>query len=71
MLCSAKLKSNELFIYLAPGAWFDQHRGKYGLQIAIDTLLLFVTMGFFHPHLRNLLWGAGVLALLGTIFQLL
>ncbi len=61
----------ELFIYLAPGAWFDQHRGKYGLQIAIDTLLLFVTMGFFHPHLRNLLWGAGVLALLGTIFQLL
>jgi len=61
----------ELFISLLPGAWFMQHRGKYGLQIAIDTLFLFTTTGFFHPHLRNLLWGAGALALLSTVLQLL
>lgn len=61
----------ELFMHEAQWGWFQQHSGKFGLQIAIDTLLVFATMGFFHPHLRNLLWGAGVLALLGTIFQLL
>ena len=52
-------------------AWFIQHQGKPGLQIATDTLFLFTTTGFFHPHLRNLLWGAGAVALLSTVLQLL
>src|SRR6266446_8339446 len=57
----------ELCITFIPGAGFDQHHRRYGLQIAIDTLFLFTTTGFFHPHLRNLLWGAGALALLSTV----
>ncbi len=61
----------ELCITFIPGAGFDQHHRRYGLQIAIDTLFLFTTTGFFHPHLRNLLWGAGALALLSTVLQLL
>ncbi len=61
----------ELLIYLIPGVWFLQHRDKYGLQLAVDALFLFTIMGYFHPHMRNLLWGAGVFALLGTILQLL
>ena len=61
----------ELLISLIPGAWFIQHRTRYGLQVAVDTLLLFITVGFFHPHRRNWFWGAGAFALLGTILQLL
>ncbi len=61
----------ELCIKFIEEPWFIQHQGKYGLQIAIDTLFLFTTTGFFHPHLRNLLWGAGALALLSTVLQLL
>ncbi len=61
----------ELCINLIKGAWFIQHQGKPGLQIATDTLFLFTTTGFFHPHLRNLLWGAGAVALLSTVLQLL
>jgi hypothetical protein len=61
----------ELCIKSIQGPWFIQHQGKYGLQIAIDTLFLFTTTGFFHPHLRNVLWGVGALALLSTVLQLL
>ena len=61
----------ELCIWFIQKPWFIQHQGKPGLQIAIDTLFLFTTTGFFHPHLRNLLWGAGALALLSTVLQLL
>jgi len=61
----------ELLISLIPGAWFNRYRNRYGLQAAIDSLLLFITVGFFHPHRRGWFWGVGALALLGTILQLL
>ena len=61
----------ELCINLIQEPWFIQHQGKPGLQIATDILFLFTTTGFFHPHLRNLLWGAGAVALLSTVLQLL
>ncbi len=61
----------ELLISLIPGSSFTQYHKKYGLQVAVDTLLLFITVGFFHPHRRSWLWGVGALALVGTILQLL
>ncbi len=61
----------ELLISLIPGVWFNRYRNRYGLQAAIDSLLLFITVGFFHPHRRGWFWGVGALALLGTILQLL
>jgi hypothetical protein len=61
----------ELLISLIPGGWFFQHRTRFGLQVAIDTLLLFIIVGLFHPHKRSWFWGAGALALLGTVLQLL
>ena len=61
----------ELLISLIPGAGFTRYRNRYGLQAAVDSLLLFITVGFFHPHRRSWFWGVGALALLGTILQLL
>ena len=61
----------ELLISLIPGAGFTRYRTRYGLQAAVDSLLLFITVGFFHPHRRSWFWGVGALALLGTILQLL
>ena len=61
----------ELLISLIPGVWLIRYRNRYGLQAAVDSLLLFITVGFFHPHRRSWFWGVGALALLGTILQLL
>ena len=61
----------ELLISLIPGVWLTRYRNRYGLQAAVDSLLLFITVGFFHPHRRSWFWGVGALALLGTILQLL
>jgi hypothetical protein len=61
----------ELLISLIPGASLTRYRNRYGLQAAIDSLLLFIIVGFFHPHRRSWFWGVGALALLGTILQLL
>lgn len=61
----------EFLVYKLPWEWLIKHSNAYGLQLAIDLLLVLLTFGFFYPKYRKWCWGAGLFPLLLIIIQLL
>jgi len=47
------------------------HAHSVGLQLAVDALIVCIIFGAFHPKLRVHFWGAGAIAFVCAIFQML
>jgi hypothetical protein len=61
----------EWTVYGLPWQWLVSHPNSYGLQFSVDGLLVSATLGLAFPKHRKWAWGAGALAFVGVIGQIL
>lgn len=61
----------ELFVYLLPWIWLITHPNSYGLQLAIDVLLLLSAFTFFIVKWRKYLLRSMLIPVFGFLLALL
>ena len=60
----------ELAVHLLPWTWLVTHPNSYGLQLAVDAILVCGTIGLFFPNHRKLWWFGAACAFFVGISQI-